>query len=173
MWEVFQEYFYDIVIGIVILLAGLGVGTLVKKIVRAALYQIGFNSIAKRVGIKSDIERWAGSIIALVIYIISIVFFLDRLGIRSVVVYLMIGGVLTIFALTVIVGIKDVIPNAVAGIYFKKKKLKVGKKIKVSNIVGVIESVGYLKTKIKTRKGDLLHVPNHLFLKKQSARVKN
>ena len=67
---------------------------------------------------------------------------------------------------TFLVGLKDVIPNFIAWlILHRKKNIRVGKRIEVKNIKGVVEKIGYLETEIKTDFGDILYVPNALFLK--------
>ncbi len=164
--EMARDYFYDIIIGVVILLVGFVIGILAKKFTYRVFKEVGLNRIMSNVGITYDLERMVSSIISYVIYLFSMVVFLDRLGIRSMVLYLIAGGLLALLILTLLVGLKDVIPNVVGWIYVQKKGvIKEGKLLEVREIVGVVERVGYLETEIKTKEGDLLYVPNSLFLK--------
>ena len=161
-----QTYLQKIIEGIVILLAGLGLGVLVQKLLGKILREIELNKIMSKVGVTYNLERGVSLIISYVIYLVTVVIFLDRLGIRSIVLYLVVGAVLALVVLTCIVGLKDVIPNFVAWILLQKKgKLKVGKKVDVKEIYGEVEKIGYLETEIKTEEGDTLYVPNALFLK--------
>lgn len=162
-----QTYLYNIVVGIVILLIGLGLGILAKKLVSRVLREIELNKIMMRIGIMTDIEKALSNMVAYLIYLISIVFFLNQLGITSIVLYLVVGAVLMLLVLTFIVGLKDVFPNLVGWLYLQKKhhKIKEGYHININEITGRVQHIGYLETEIKTDNGDVLYIPNALFLK--------
>jgi len=161
-----RNYFYDLMIGIAILLVGFVIGILVKKFTYRVFKEVGINRIMSNVGVTYDLEKIVSSIISYVIYLFSIVFFLEKLGIKSIVLYLIAGGLLALLILTFLVGLKDIIPNFVAWIYLQRNQtVREGKSLEIREISGVVERVGYLETEIKTKEGDLLYVPNSLFLK--------
>lgn len=161
-----QSYIYTIVAGIVIILIGFGLGILAKKLLFRILKEIELNKIMSKVGVRYDLERWVSSIISYAIYLFTIVVFLDQLGITSVVLYLITGGILMLIILTFLVGLKDVIPNFVAWILLQRKsKVREGRRVEVREISGTVEKVGFLETEIKTDNNDILYVPNSLFLK--------
>ena len=82
------------------------------------------------------------------------------------VLYLILGAILILIILTFLVGLKDVIPNFVGWIYLQRgNKVVVDKIIEVKEIYGTVERIGYLETEIRTENGDVLYVPNSLFLK--------
>jgi len=165
-FETAKEYFFDIVAGIIILLVGFGLGILAKKIVYRILKEIHLNRIMSNVGITYNLEKGVSVIISYIIYLFTIVFFLDHLGITSIAIYLIAGAILALLVLTFIVGLKDVIPNFVAWILLQRKgKVVVGRNVDVKEIHGRVERIGYLETEIKTERGDILYVPNSLFLK--------
>lgn len=171
--ETAQSYFYTIIIGIAILLIGFTLGILAKKIVHRILKEIELNKILSKVGITYNLESWISSLVSFLIYLVTIVFFLNQLGITSVVLYLIVGGILMLIILTFLVGLKDIIPNFVAWILLQRKgKIKEGRRIDVREISGTVEKVGYLETEIRTDSGDILYVPNALFLKSKF-RIKN
>src|SRR3989338_4081375 len=116
-----QSYFTTIAIGVAILLIGLALGVLVKKFLLRFLQEIGLNKIMALVGVTQNIEKYVSSIISYLIYLITIVFFLNQLGITSIVLYLIVGAVLMLVVLTAIVGLKDVIPNFVAWVLLQRK----------------------------------------------------
>ncbi len=152
--------------GIAILLIGFALGVLARKVVARILREIELNKILGKAGITSNIEKGVSSIVAYVIYLITIVLFLRKLGIDSIVLYLVLGGVLAIIILTFLVGLKDVIPNFIGWMVLQKGgKIKEGRTIDIREISGVVEKIGYLETEIKTEHGDTLYVPNRLFLK--------
>ena len=127
-----QTYFYTIIVGIVILLIGFGAGILAKKLVFRILKEIELNKIMSRVGVRYDLEKWVSSIISYVLYLFTIVIFFDQLGITSVVLYLVVGGILMLIILTFLVGLKDFKLNRKLGIltntlnFFKDKEKDIG-----------------------------------------------
>ncbi len=159
-------FIQEAAVGIVILLVGFGLGILVKKFLYKILQETSFNKAMGRMNITADLERTISSAVSYIIYLVTIIIFLDYLSIRSIVFYLLAGAVLALIVITIIVGLKDVIPNIVAWLILQKKgSIKVGKTVEVKEISGVIERSGCLETEIKTGNGDILYVPNALFLK--------
>ncbi len=156
--EIVKAYAGQVLQGIVILLIGFGLGVLSRKFALKIFREFNLNKFLGKIGITNDIENIVSIIISYVIYLFTIIIFLEKLLIKSLVLYLIAGGVL--------VGLKDVIPNFVGWIYLqRKKKIKEGKRVDVREISGRVERVGYLETEIKTDNGDILYVPNSLFLK--------
>lgn len=159
-------FIQEAAVGIVILLVGFGLGILAKKFLYKILQETSFNKAVSKMNITVDLEKTISSAVSYVIYLVTIIFFLDYLSIRSIVLYLLAGAVLILIVVTIIVGLKDVIPNIVAWLILQKKKgIIAGNIVEVKEISGVIEKVGCQETKIKTNRGDLLYVPNALFLK--------
>jgi small-conductance mechanosensitive channel len=164
--QIVKEYFYQIIIGFVMLLIGFGLGIIAKKISKKALEEIKFNRFIRIIGIDLDGETIISSILSYLIYFVTFIFFLRQLGITSIVLYILLGAVLMILILTFLVGIKDIIPNFIAWLSLKNKpELRVGKRVEVKEISGEIEKIGIFETEIKTERGDILYVPNSLFLK--------
>ena len=164
--KVASSYFTHIAVGIVILLAGFGMGILVKKLIYKVLKEFELNKIMARVGITYDLETWVSSILMYLIYLMTLVIFLDHFNIGSIVLYVFLGAILMLLILTFLVGLKDVIPNFIGWLYIQRKgNIKEGHKIEVKEIAGIIEKIGYLETEIKTDNLDILYVPNSLFLK--------
>ena len=163
-----ETYLSTIVISITILLAGFAIGFLSRKFLRRILQEIELNRILRSVGVTTDLEQWISLSAALLIYLVTIVFFLDYLGIKSLVLYILLGAVLLLIILTVLVGLKDVIPNLIGWLYLQKnQRIKEGRNVEINEIAGTVERVGYLETEIKTEQDDVLYVPNSLFLKKK------
>ena len=127
---------------------------------------IELNKVFGKVGLTYDLERWISSIVSFVIYLITLVVFLNQLGITSIVLYLIVGAILMLIVLTFIVGLKDVIPNLVAWFVIQRRgHIKEGSRVEVKEISGIVEKVGMMETEIRTESGDILYVPNSLFVK--------
>lgn len=166
IFELAKEYFYTIAAGLGILLIGFALGILAKKLVYKILKEIELNKIMSKVGVTYNLEKWVSAIISYLIYMITIVFALNQLGITSVVLYIITGGLIMLAILTVLVGLKDVIPNFVAWILLQRKgRVIEGHHVNVKEISGRVEKLGFLETEIRTENGDVLYVPNSLFLK--------
>jgi small-conductance mechanosensitive channel len=161
-----QSYTNLIVMAIVILIVGLTLGLLAKKLLYRMLKEVELNKIAVKSGIGCDVENLISSIISYMVYFATAIIFLSYLGIGWWVIYLILGGIIILLVLTVLVGIKDIPANLMGWITAKRKnRLKKGKKIEVNGISGIVEKKGVLKTIIRTERGDLLYVPNALFRK--------
>ena len=169
MWETLifkiQTYFLTFITGAVILLIGSALGMLVKKLVVRVLQEIELNRIFQHARVFSNRENVIGNICAAVIYFMTLRFFLDYLGVKSLVLYLFAGALLLLIILTFLVGLKDVIPNLIGRIFLQRRGITQGSLIKLQEISGIVEKRGYLETQIKTKQGDVLHVPNSLFLR--------
>jgi len=166
VWSTAQSYVYNIVGGILILLVGFILGLFIKKILCKILREVNLNKTMNTIGIMVNVEKWVSNIISFIIYLVTVVYFLSYLGITSIVLYLLVGAILMLLILTLLVGLRDVLPNFIGWLFLqKKKKIKEGHKINLREIAGIVEKIGYLETEIRTEQGDLLYVPNSLFLK--------
>ncbi len=153
-------------VGIVILIAGLALGLLVKKFSFRILQQIELNRNMNKLGFAYNAEQGISSLLSSAIYFFTIILFLDQLGIRFLVIYLAAAGMIMLVLLTFMVGLKDVLPNFRGWIYVRRQKsFKEGQQIELPEVAGRVQHIGYLETEIKMKKGDVLHVPNSLFLK--------
>ena len=163
-----ETYLTTIVISLVILLAGFALGFLARKFLRRILQEVELNRILRSVDINTDLEQWLSLLVSLLIYLTTMVIFLNYWDIKSLVLYLFLGAILLLIILTVLVGLKDVIPNLIGWLYLQKNnRIKEGRNVEINDISGTVERVGYLETEIRTGQGDVLYVPNSLFLKKK------
>jgi len=165
MWEVLKKV-ENIVGAVVVLLIGLIIGLIVKKILRKILHEIELDKIVKKLGKNYSLEKRISSLAAYLIYLITLVVFLNQLEITSIVLYILVGAILLLLGVTFLLGVKDFIPNLIAGlIIYKKGYWKKGKKIKINEVEGKITRLGLIEMEIKTKKGDKIHLPNSLLIK--------
>ena len=97
-------------------------------------------------------------IIQMVVGFIVIILALQVLGISSNVLIIVLIILLLTTAVTFLIGVKDMIPNIIAGMYLSAN-LKEGEKIHVNSIKGTIEKITTISTVIKTSKGRV-RIPN-------------
>jgi small-conductance mechanosensitive channel len=166
--QVIGQHIYTIIIAVVILLIGFIIGIMTRNVLRKILHEIELDRIAKKIGIYFSVEDKISAIVSYLIYFIAIIMFLNQLGLTPYIVYLLVGMVLLLFALTIILGLKDFIPNFVAGMFlYQKKYFTVGKRVRIEGIEGKIKNIGLTEIEIETDNGDLLYVPCSLFRKKK------
>jgi len=115
---------------------------------------------------KHHIDIIAGSIVKYLVYTISVVVSLNQIGLALHVVNSVLVVLLVVVAIGIFLGIKDFIPNIMAGIYIvSKKKIKKGQRIKVKDVEGKVIDIELLETKLKTPKGHEIIIPNSFFVK--------
>ena len=164
-----QSVLYSLSISLIILLAGLGLGTLVKRLLEKLLKEIKLNQFIKQKRLYYNLERSLSLITSWGIYITFIFLSLDYLKITDTLLYIFLGVLLMLIFLTLLVGIKDSFPNFMARFLLKKsKKIRIGSKISIREIYGSVQKIGYLETMIKTDDGDILHLPNFQLLKSKN-----
>ena len=167
-----QSLLNQVAVAIVILIAGLALGLLVKKVALRILQEMKLNKIMSGWGFSYNFEYWISSLFSYIIYLFAIIFSLDQLGIRSIVIYLGVAGIIVLILLTFIVGLKDIIPNFLGWMYIRRTKtVKEKKLVELPQVSGIVQRIGYLETEIKTKNGDVLHVPNSLFVKKNDKQI--
>ena len=112
------------------------------------------------------LEHTISTLIAYLIYFIAIVMALNHLGLTAVALYIIVGGAVVLVIIATVLGIKDFIPNMIAGIFIYRKGLfKEGQTIIVKNVEGKVRRVSIVETELETKKGDLIYVPNSLLVK--------
>lgn len=158
-----QDYTNIFLVGIAILLIGFSAGLLVKKSLQKLLQEVAFNTYLVKVGIHYNLERISGSAMAYAIYILTIILFLKALNIHRLALYTIVGAVLLLMALSLLVWLKDALPNLAGWHQLLKRQLKAGNQISLPSVTGKIVDIGYFETQIKTARGDILYVPNVLF----------
>ena len=150
----------------VILLVGLIIGLVVKKILKKVLHEIELDKTVNRLGKDYSLENKLSQMAAYIIYFLALIIFLNQLGITSIILYLVAGIILLLLGATFLLGVKDFIPNFIAGItIYRKGNLAVGKKLTVNKISGKIVKMGLLEIEVETRKKDRIFIPNVLLVK--------
>ena len=110
------------IVGLVILLAGFLIARLVGKLVRRLLNSLELNKLLKKLTRTNvHLEEIAESFTTYFIYFITVVIVLQHLGLATTVLNMIAGAVIIIIILSTFLGIKDFIPNAIAGLFCVKK----------------------------------------------------
>ncbi len=158
-----------ILASLIIVIVGVIVGHVVGKLLHRILQELEVDRIiGEYFHVHVRAEQWVSILVRYGIYVIAIIWALKQLGITSFLVQL--GIVLLIVALSILVLLrfKSFLPNLIAGIMIQRKRsIIIGEKISVGSIEGRVRNIGFTETKIETKDGDIVFVPNVLFMKEK------
>ena len=128
------------------------------------MHEIELNNVIKKVAkIKINLEQIVGSTTTYLIYFLTIIMALNQIGLTTT---MLSGAVLVIIVLSIFLSIKDSIPNIMAGIsIIRKEDIKEGDFIKTKEVSGKVKNVTLTEIQLKTRKDDIIHIPNSIFVK--------
>ncbi len=162
-----NELLLLLVSSVIILLIGFVIGRILGKALLRLLKKIDFDkTIKKATGYDYSITNLSSKIVTYFIYFVTILIFLENLGITPFVLNVILVVVLIVLAISLILAIKDFIPNFVSGYSIRRKNLfSIGDKIKVGDVEGVIVKINLLDTHLETPKKDLMVIPNSYFVK--------
>jgi len=164
----------NLIAALVILLLGIVIGRFVGKLIRRVLKEVEINKILKEeAGVKVPLEEVVSSIAKYLIYLIAVIFALDQIGLTTTILNIILGVFLLIIVVFIILAFKDFIPNLMSGLFIHQKRgLKDGDKIKVDGIEGKIEHISIIETRIKTKNGDIIFIPNSMLTKQKVIKKK-
>lgn len=170
-----NSFLTNLIVALIILLVGFIVGKLLGRVVGRVLHEIEVNSIVKKAsGVNLKIESFASSFVSYFIYFVAILMALDQLNVKTIVLYFISVAVLVVIALSFLLGLKDFVPNLFSGFFIYRNKLvEEGDVIEVSGIKGKVVQVTLFETKIKTKKGDLIFIPNSSLVKSKFVKKKS
>lgn len=174
LYDLLTPLFSQLVVAVIVLLIGFVIGKAAGRLSQKALAELELNKLVKHtIGIRLKLETIIAGFITYFIYFIAIVMALEVMNLRSIIVYIISGGVILIIILSIILGIKDFIPNFVAGLAIQRKEfIKEGDKVKFENVSGKIIDFNLNDVKIETKKGDVIFVPNSQFVKSKFVKLK-
>jgi len=157
-----------LVVAAVFLLIGFVFARLIGKLVGRVLHELELDNIyGAMTSSKVSLEDAISSFVTYLLYFAVVLLVLAQLGINTLVFSIVAVGVVLILLVSVFLSLRDFLPNMVAGFMLGMRKLKPGDRIKVSNISGVVVSAGFLETRVKTSRGDVVFIPNSTLIKEK------
>jgi small conductance mechanosensitive channel len=165
---------YKFIVAIVLLLIGFILGKIMGRLIYKFLHSFEVNEVfSKLSGATLKIEEIAESFTTYFIYFITVVLVLQQIGLVSTILHMIAAGVIILIILSTFLGIKDFIPNAISGFFIQnKKEFMVGQTIKVKGMQGRINEITLLETKIETKSGDIIFIPNSVLSKTEVTYVR-
>ena len=170
----YSQMFSKIIVTIIIILVGFIIGRIVGKITYRLLHEIGISQvIRKTTKIKISVEKIVSRFIVYFIYFATIIMALTNLGLSTTVLNIIVIAIIAIVIITLFFIIKDFFPNIISGIIIKQKSfIKEGDFIRVNNKEGRIDKINLIETTLKTKKGDIIYIPNSLLSKQEIIKLK-
>jgi small-conductance mechanosensitive channel len=163
----------NLIIAVIIILIGFIVGRVLGKLTQKVLHELELDRILRETAdIKLSIEKALARFITYFAYFLAIIIALNQIGLTTTVLHMISAAVLVIVVISIILGIKDFIPNFLAGMHINRKDMiKVGDRIRVKGTEGKVISMDLTETKIQTQKGDTIFIPNSLFIKEEMVKL--
>ena len=162
----FSKLVVSLVAAIVILLIGLVIGRFLGNVVRRILRELELSKILKEERVKFPLEEVLSNGVKYIIYFIAVVLALNQVGLTSAIINILLGIIFVLIIIFIVLAFKDFIPNVMAGFFsHQRRDIKEGDSIKVKNIEGKIIGINLVETKIKTKGGDTIYVPNSFLTK--------
>lgn len=157
----------NLIAAVVILLIGLVIGRFLGNLTRKVLHGLELDKMLKeQTRFKIPLEQFLGSLVKFIVYFVAIIFSLDQLGLQTAILNIILTLILVVLVVFIILAFKDFIPNFIAGLLLhQKRSIKAGEKIEVNHIEGEILNVSLVETKLRTRNGEIVYIPNSILTK--------
>ena len=157
----------NLVAAIVILLVGLVIGRFLGNLTKKILHELELDRLLKeQTRFKIPLEQFFGSIVKFIAYFAAIIFALNQLGLQTAILNIILAIILIALVIFMIIAVKDFIPNLAAGLFLhQRRNIKAGEKIEVNDIEGEIISITLTETKLRTKNGEIVYIPNSVLTK--------
>lgn len=166
--RLFAQLFTKFIVAVIILLIGFIIGRIVGRLIQKVLHEIELNKILKKAGIKLSLETVLSHFTTYFIYFIAIIWALNELGLTTTMLNMISAAALILIIISILLAIKDFMPNAIAGFFiYQKGLIKEGDRIKVDRLEGRVKKISIIETEVETKKGDTIYIPNSTLTKKE------
>jgi small conductance mechanosensitive channel len=169
-----MEVYTNFVVAIIILLVGVLLGRLAGKLVQQLLHELEADRFMKKTAhVKVSVEEIIANFTTYFIYFVTIIMALDQLGITTTVLQIISIAIIIIIIASILLGLRDFIPNLISGLYIHQKRiLDKGDIIRVGDLEGEVVDFNLVETRIKTAKQDIIYIPNAILTKKEVIKLK-
>ncbi len=164
-WFMAVEHFLTrIAIALITLFAGFIIAKLASRIAKKLLAEAELNRILVSAGFK-PLSDALGTILEYVIYTATLLVILQQFGLTKIVLGIIATLAVIIIGISILLAFRDFIPNAVAGLFLRKKaKQHIGKKVQIGAVTGTLEKFGIISSTIRDKDE---HCVPHLYTSKQ------
>ncbi len=165
----FSSVFTKIVWAFVILIISLVLGKIAEKFIQRLLAEFKINEATEKfIKIPVKLDELIAGIVSKVIYIIGIILALNALSLTGIILNTIAIVVMILVIILIFLGLKDFIPNSFAGlILHAKRSIHEGDYVCVDRICGTVRSFELLQTRLETKNGDMIYIPNVYFFSRK------
>lgn len=171
----FSKVVTRFVVAAIILLMGFIIGKIAGRLLEKILHEIEVDNLAaKTMNLKISLEQIMSKAVTGFIYFIAIIMALGQLGLATTALNLMAAAVMLFIIISMIISIKDVMPNIFAGIVIQSKRfIREGDYVKIGQVQGKIINMNLIETRVETDSDDIISIPNSNVIKSEVVRIKN
>lgn len=168
--DMVSQLFGRLIVAVIILLLGFIIGRIAEKIIHRVLHELELDKMLKKGNLKFAAEKMISHLVAYFIYFMAFIWALNAIGLTTTVLNMISGAALILIIVSILLAIKDFIPNFFSGMFiYQKRLIEEGDTIKIDNLTGKVKNVSLIETEILTAKGDVIHIPNAILTKKELA----
>lgn len=154
-----------LIVAVLILLIGVIIAKITERFILKILHEFELNKLLKKSRLRIAGEELIATIVKYFMYFVTVIIALNQIGLTTFVLNLVAGAFIVLILAMILLGIKDFIPNFIAGFgLYRKGFIKVGDKIAVNKLSGRITHMSLTETRIKTKSGDLINIPNSVLV---------
>ncbi len=162
--ETVHSIFSRIAVAAITIFVGFIIAKLAGRITKRVLAEAELNRVLTAAGIK-PLSDTLGTILEYVIYTATVLVVLQQFGLTKFVVGIIAALGIVVLAFLIILTVRDFVPNAIVGMFLRKKMKKhLGKNIRIGAVAGTLENIGIVGSVLKNK--DEHYVP-HLYASKQ------
>ncbi len=167
--------FSNITIAAIILIIGIIISQIIGRITKKSLEKIKINYFIKETfKIKIDLEKIIPTTIIYLLYFYFLLFSLSILGLNRIILSIIGIIILIIIFLSLLIFLRDLIPNIIIGYEIYKKKLyEKNDTVIYEGEKAKIKEINLLNTIIEKETGEKIILPNSIILKKEITIYKN
>lgn len=163
----YQEIILNkIVTAMIIFFLGFMLGKIASNLTKRLLEEVNLNkrSLNTFLG-RTNLENVLSVFVAFIIYFGTVLMALNTLGITKYILWILLAFFALTLLSTLILDIRDLLPNLYAWIKIKTKKyFSKGDRIKTSLAEGVVKRITPFTTRVITAHGDELYIKNYAVL---------
>ena len=162
--EIAEQWLGKMVVALITLFVGFIIAKLAGLLTKRVLHEAEINRVLATAGMKLD--EAIGRLVEYLLYVITLLVILNQFGLTKLVLGILITLAIALMAFSLLLAIKDFVPNAITGLFIRKKlKSNLGKKVKIGMVTGKLVHVGVVQSVVKD--GGEHHVP-HLYTSKEN-----
>ena len=157
----------NLVAAVITLIIGLLLGRFLGNLTRKLVYELELNRILKeKANVKIPLGEYLSLLVKYITYTIAIILSLNQLGLKGIILNIILIILTILLIIFMILSLKDFVPNLMAGLTLtQKRNIKPGNIIELNNIEGEVINITLLETKLRTRNGDVVYIPNSILTK--------